>query len=177
MNLMKKGIVFTLALCSSFAFAQDLKNDFKGTSKKEQAQSNYAFSKVFESSKPIYIVENAISTDLNMLDEKVQSIESVTVLKNATNSPQEFKTLFDNPISGIIIIKMKKDFPTLETVSIQDLNKKYNLDPSQPIYVDGNKVSSQYNLVESPKNEYSLISVEGQNFLAVHSKPKLSPGI
>lgn len=174
---MKKGIVFALALCSSFALAQDLKNDFKGTSKKEQDQRNYAFSKVFELSKSIYFIENAVSTNLNVLDGKMDVIESVTVLTNAANSPQEFKTLFDNPISGIILVKVKKDSPTLETVSIQDLNKKYNLDPSQPIYVDGNKVSSKYNLVESPKNEYSLISVEGQNFLAVHSKPKLSPGI
>ncbi len=174
---MKKGIIFALALCSSFAFTQDLKNDFKGTSKKEQDQRNYTASKAFELSKSIYFIENAVSTNLNVLDGKMHVIESVTVLTNAAHSPQELKTLFDNPISGIILVKVKKDSPTLETVSIQDLNKKYNLDPSQPIYVDGNKVSSQYNLVESPKNEYSLISVEGHNFLAVHSKPKLSPGI
>lgn len=174
---MKKGIVFALAFCSSFAFAQDLKIDFKGNSKREEAQRNYAVSKLFETLKPIYIIGNAISTDINILDGVKGVIESVNIIRSTENIPQEFRSLFDNPIPGIILVKMKKDVSMFETVTIQDLNKKYNLDPSQPIYVDGNKISSQYAIVNNPKNEFSLISVDGHNFLAIHSKPKLSPGI
>lgn len=174
---MKKGMSFILGIFSVLVFAQDLKNDFKGTSAKDNAQRKYHSVKVLNAKKTIYLINNSIATDSRLVDLYTENIESVMVFTQPKEIPAEHKNLFDATVSGVLIVKLKKDSVPLKSQLVQDLNKKYQFDTLQPIYLDGTKIPAQYSIIDNPKFEYDFVLVDGKKYLAIYSTPKFSPGI
>ena len=117
---------------------------------------------------PTVIINDSIIGNLNIFSKKdLKKIKSVKVIKNNFSSDTHFNHYNNLGEFGIISIKTTKNF---RTISLTDLNKKYNLPIDNPIYLDGYLIENlNYSIVENAivEIQYSGVNQSQQKKLNI----------
>ncbi|KQT18374.1 hypothetical protein ASG31_06520 [Chryseobacterium sp. Leaf404] len=84
-----------------------------------------------------FAIANGNVGTVAMFDANKQFVQSVNMYKNSAALPQELKKYSFLAENGLAAVKFKKDFGTLDFISLGDLNRQNGLAPETPVFVDG----------------------------------------
>lgn len=82
------------------------------------------------------ICNDAVGT-VAMFDAKKEFVQSVNVFKAKSNLPQNLKKYDYLADNGLAEVKFKKDFGTLDRMSLSDYNNQHGLDKNSPVFIEG----------------------------------------
>lgn len=82
------------------------------------------------------ICNDAVGT-VAMFDARKEFVQSVNVFKAKANLPQNLKKFDYLAENGIAEVKFKKDFGTLDRMSLANFNSQNGLPKDNPVYIEG----------------------------------------
>lgn len=74
---------------------------------------------------------------VTMFDANKQYVQSVNVYKNSAALPQDLKKYSFLAENGLAAVKFKKDYGTLDFISLAELNRQHGLSVDSPVLIDG----------------------------------------
>lgn len=82
------------------------------------------------------ICNDAVGT-VAMFDAKKEAIQSMHVYKAKANLPQNLKKYDYLAENGLVEMKFKKDFGTLDRMSLANFNVQHGLEKDSPVLIEG----------------------------------------
>ncbi|MBW7674033.1 hypothetical protein [Chryseobacterium chendengshani] len=122
-------------------------------------------------------VKFAISNDavgtVAMFDAKKEYVQSVNVFKTKANLPQNLKKFDYLADNGLAEVKFKKDFGTLDYMSLANFNAQYGLPKDTPVFIEGYEFkNTDTNIFADMIADMKVATVEGKKALVITTVKK-----
>lgn len=118
------------------------------------------------------ICNDAVGT-VDMFDANKQYVQSVNVFKPKANLPQNLKKYEYLADNGLAEVKFKKNFGTLDIISLGNLNVQNGLPKESPVYIEGYEFSNTDTVIFADMMaDYRVGLVEGKKALVISTIKK-----
>lgn len=101
-----------------------------------------------------FAIANGNVGTVAMFDANKQYVQSVNMYKNSAALPQDLKKFSFLAENGLASVKFKKEYGTLDFISLAEINKQNGLAAETPVVIDGyeftdTKINIFANLMEN----------------------------
>lgn len=101
-----------------------------------------------------FAIANGNVGTVALFEANKQYVQSINMYKNSAALPQDLKKFSFLAENGLASVKFKKDYGTLDSISLSELNKQNGLAPETPAVIDGyefndTKITIFANLMEN----------------------------
>ena len=109
-------------------------------------------------SKPLYLIDGAITTENALKNVSPDKIQSVSVYKTAENIPDSMKSFRTNVANGIIDIHVKSADKDATYYTVGEINILHNFRESTPVLFAGNLLTDpKTKILKSAVKEFKAI--------------------
>ncbi|MCW3168299.1 hypothetical protein OMO38_07145 [Chryseobacterium sp. 09-1422] len=118
------------------------------------------------------ICNDAVGT-VAMFDAKKEFVQSVNVFKAKTNLPQNLKKFDYLADNGLAEVKFKKDFGTLDFMSLANFNVQNGLPKDAPVFIEGYEFkNTDTNIFADMIADSKVETVDGKKALVITTVKK-----
>ncbi len=113
------------------------------------------------------ICNDAVGT-VAMFDAKKEAVQSVNVFKTKTNLPHNLEKFGYLAENGLAEVKFKKDFGTLDRLSLATFNTQNGLPKDTPVYIEGYEFkNTETDIFADIIADYKVGTVNGKKALMI----------
>lgn len=118
------------------------------------------------------ICNDAVGT-VAMFNANKQFVQSVNVFKSKANLPQNLKKFEYLAETGLAEVKFKKDFGTLDMMSLGNFNVQYGLPKETPVFIEGYEFKDTNTMIFADMiTEGKVDMVDGKKVLVITTPKK-----
>ena len=118
------------------------------------------------------ICNDAVGT-VAMFDAKKEFVQSVNVFKAKANLPQNLKKFDYLADNGLAEVKFKKDFGTLDFMSLANFNVQNDLPKDAPVFIEGYEFkNTDTNIFADMIADSKVETVDGKKALVITTVKK-----
>lgn len=120
-----------------------------------------------------FAVANGNVGTVAMFDANKQYVQSVNMFKNSAALPQDLKKFSFLAENGLASVKFKKDYGTLDFISLAELNKQNGIAAETPVVIDGYEFNdTKINIFANLMENSEVKDYNGKKTLVITSPKK-----
>lgn len=116
---------------------------------------------------PLVLVDGMLASEKFIQNDK-NNIDKMNVYKTASNIPKNLKNFENLASAGIISVDSKEKH--YDRISLEELNRDYNLAMDNPVYFDGKLINdTKLKVVMNALENMEVKMIDGKKFLSLYT--------